>query len=145
VNSYRDTHSFESDSTGGTVSETPSAEPRVRALIIEDELDICYLLKGILRYKNVDADYVTSLGEADLVLRDSAPPVVFLDNHLSDGLGVHYIARVKKKFPDTKVIMLTAHDTQADRELAMREGVDLFIGKPFTRDVIGKALDTVNL
>ncbi|MET0638254.1 MAG: response regulator [Chitinophagaceae bacterium] len=116
-----------------------------RALIIEDELDICYLLKGILRYNNIQADYVNSLGEADIALTTITPSIVFLDNHLSDGLGVNYINRVKSRFPTTKVIMITAHDTQADRDRAYREGVDMFIGKPFTREIIINAIQSVQL
>jgi len=143
--SYSNTPIYSSDTTESRQSILCSTDTKVKALIIEDEVDICYLLKGILRYKNIDADYVTSLSDAEIALRESAPPIVFLDNHLQDGLGVNYISKVKKKFPDTKVIMITAHDTQADRDKAFAEGVDLFIGKPFTREVITKAIEKVTL
>lgn len=144
MSSYQNRPQFNSDSTGYQ-SGTHSNDTALKALIIDDEVDICYLLKGILRYKNIEADYVTSLTEADKKLKDSAPPIVFLDNHLQDGLGVNYIRTVKQKFPGTKVIMVTAHDTQADRDKAFKEGVDLFIGKPFTREVIAKAIEAVTL
>ncbi len=125
--------------------QAPQETPRTRALIVDDELDICYLLKGILRYRDIEAEYVTSLTDADHVLGSSAPPLIFLDNHLSDGLGVEYIHKIKRRYPTTKVIMLTAHDTQADRDRAYKEGVDLFIGKPFTREVIAKAIESVTV
>ncbi|RYY62317.1 MAG: response regulator [Chitinophagaceae bacterium] len=147
VNSYRDIHTQES-SQGDHSSDTQSArsgDDGIRALIIEDEVDICYLLKGILRYNNIKADYVTSLSDAEKVLQWQAPPLVFLDNHLGDGLGVNYISKVKTKFPETKVIMITAHDTQADRDLAYKAGVDLFIGKPFTKEIISKAVSSFSL
>jgi len=102
-------------------------------------------LKGILRYKNIEADYVTSLTAAEQALTHEAPPLIFLDNHLSDGLGVNYIRKVKTRYPQTKVIMLTAHDTQADRDKAYGEGVDLFIGKPFTKDSIVRAVESVRV
>jgi len=145
VNSYRDIHR---PANSAYVSDNTSAQEgnsEIRALIIEDEVDICYLLKGILRYNNIKADYVTSLGEAEKALRSEAPPLVFLDNHLGDGLGVNYISTVKQKFPETKVIMITAHDTQADRDLAYKAGVDLFIGKPFTKEIIAKAVSSFSL
>lgn len=116
-----------------------------RALIIDDEVDICYLLKGILRHKDIDADYVTSLKEADNALQmQETPPLIFLDNHLSDGLGIEQIRRLKGAYPSAKIIMITAHDTSADRERAYREGADFFIGKPFTREIILKTLDKIN-
>jgi len=112
-----------------------------RALIIDDEVDICYLLKGILKYKDIDAEYVTSLAEAEAALKNDSPPLIFLDNHLPDGKGVDYIRQFKRSNPDSKIVMITAHDTSADREKAYSEGVDFFIGKPFTRETIIKAVE----
>lgn len=117
-----------------------TTEASFRALIIDDEVDICYLLKGILRQKNIDADYVTSLAAADQFLKHESPAVFFLDNHLSDGLGIDYIRELKDRFPDTTVVMITAHDTAHDRENAYREGVDYFISKPFSREIIFQTL-----
>lgn len=113
-------------------------------LIIDDEVDICYLLKGIMRLKNIDANYVTSLAAADAELKRMDPAVIFLDNHLSDGLGVNQIRRIKKEHPDTQIVMITAHDTAMDRELAYKEGVDFFIGKPFSREIILKTLEKID-
>ncbi|HTD94817.1 MAG TPA: response regulator [Chitinophagaceae bacterium] len=116
-----------------------------RALIIDDEVDICYLLKGILRHRNIEADYVTSLSEAKTALDRYQPPVIFLDNHLSDGLGIDYIRPIKEQHPGTIVIMITAHDTAHDRETAYKEGVDYFIGKPFTREIILQTMEKIAL
>ena len=111
-----------------------------QVLIIDDEIDVCFLLKGILKQKNIESAYVTSLEEGENILKQYDPPVIFLDNHLPDGFGVDYISQFKKQRPSAKIVMLTAHDTFSDREKAYKEGVDFFIGKPFTRDII---LETV--
>ena len=116
---------------------------KIRALIIDDEVDICYLLRGMLRQKNVDASYVTTLADAEAHLENNDPPVIFLDNHLSDGMGIDHIARIKANHPSTCIIMITAHDTSADRDIAYKKGVDLFIGKPFTKEVILKAIEKI--
>ena len=115
----------------------------IQALIIDDEVDICFLLRGLLRQRNIDASYVTTLSDAEAHLQKNDPPVIFLDNHLSDGMGVDYIARIKAHHPSTRIIMITAHDTWADREMAYRKGVDLFIGKPFTKEMILKAIEKI--
>ena len=116
---------------------------KYRALIVDDEIDICYLIKGILRYMNIEADYVTSLSDARNILKSSDPPLIFLDNHLSDGLGIEYISTIKQEHPDSKIVMITAHDTATDRQKAYHEGVDFFIGKPFTRDTIIKTVEKI--
>lgn len=114
-----------------------------QALIIDDETDICFLLKGILKHKNIDAAYASSLAEGEQYLRQHDPAVIFLDNHLPDGFGIDHIRHFKNEYPLSKIIMITAHDTWADRQKAYSEGVDLFIGKPFTRDIILKAVEKV--
>jgi DNA-binding NtrC family response regulator len=115
----------------------------LKALIIDDEIDICYLLSNILKHKNLQPDYVNSLSEATAALLKEVPQIIFLDNHLPDGRGMDYISQIKKKYPSIKVIMITAHDNAEDRTRAMKEGADSFIGKPFTRDIIYKAIDQV--
>src|SRR5688572_29791999 len=98
------------------------ADKKIRALIIDDEVDICYLLRGMLRHKNIEANYVTTLADAEAHLQRDDPPVIFLDNHLSDGMGIDHIARIKAAHPSTCIIMITAHDTFADREIAYKRG-----------------------
>jgi len=114
-------------------------------LIIDDEVDICYLLKGILRVKDIEADYVTTLAEAEAHLQKNDPSVIFLDNRLPDGMGVDYIHRFKKEHPSASIIMITAYDTPPDREKAYKEGVDFFIGKPFNREIILKTIEKIEM
>ena len=116
-----------------------------KALIIEDEKDICYLLTNILKQKNIVADCVFTLKDAELTLDEINPEVIFLDNHLPDGMGVNFIRHIKEKCPFSNIIIVTAHDTSVDREKAMHEGADYFIGKPFSKDIIYWVLEKINL
>jgi len=114
-------------------------------LIIDDETDICYLLSTLLKQKNLDTHYVNTLSDAALALKKDPPEIIFLDNHLPDGLGVNYISTLKKKCPSSIIVMITAHDTLADREKATSQGVDFFIGKPFSKEVIFKTLEGISV
>ncbi len=113
----------------------------LKVLIIDDETDICYLLSTLLKQKNLDSDYVNTLTDAALALKKDTPEIIFLDNHLPDGLGMNFIEYIKSHYPSIKIVMITAHDTFADRQRAMKEGADYFIGKPFTRDMIYQTVD----
>lgn len=125
------------------MQNNPLTKPK--ALIIDDETDICFLLSGILKQKNFQTTMAGSLSEAQKILEnETEPAVIFLDNHLPDGFGVNYIATLKKKFPSSIVIMITAHDTVADREKATAQGVDYFIGKPFSKELIFKTLEGIS-
>ena len=110
-------------------------------LIVDDELDICYLLSGMLKQRNFRTGFVNSLSDAVVALQTDIPNLLFLDNHLPDGFGLDFIPYVKKNYPDTKVIMITAHDSAAERNTAYRGGVDLFIAKPLNRKLINDAVD----
>lgn len=112
-----------------------------KVLIVDDEIDICYLLSGILKQKKLNTSYVNSLEDAKNRLRNEAPSILFLDNNLPDGKGVEFISIAKQLSPLTKIVMITAFDTYSDRSKAYAEGVDYFIGKPFTRDVINKTIE----
>ncbi|HEY5968759.1 MAG TPA: response regulator [Chitinophagaceae bacterium] len=110
---------------------------RKRALIVDDETDICYLLSNILKQRNIQTTFAGSLAEADKMLQSpNYFYYVFLDNHLPDGLGINQIKRWKEKFPSIHVIMITAHDSYEERKKASKDGAEHFISKPFSKEVI---------
>jgi two-component system OmpR family response regulator len=112
-----------------------------KILIVDDELDICYLLSGMLKQRNFRTGFVNSLSDAVVALQTDTPSLLFLDNHLPDGFGLDFIPYVKKNYPEVKVIMITAHDSAAERNTAYKGGVDLFIAKPLSRKLINDAID----
>jgi len=113
----------------------------MKALIIDDEIDICYLLSGILKNKNIQPYYVNTLAEAGHALKTQEPEIIFLDNHLPDGMGVDFINQIRRINPNSKIALITAYDTAADRKRAITEGVDFFIAKPFTREAIYQVIN----
>jgi two-component system, OmpR family, response regulator len=112
-----------------------------KVLIVDDELDICYLLSGMLKQRNFRTGFVNSLSDAVIALQTDKPSLLVLDNHLPDGLGLDFIPYVKKNFPEIKVIMITAHDGSLERKQAYEGGVDLFVAKPLNRKLINDAID----
>jgi two-component system OmpR family response regulator len=112
-----------------------------RALIIDDEIDICFLLSSILRRQQLQVSVVNTLSEATTALAKQEPEIIFLDNHLPDGLGVDYISKIKALHPGVKIAMITAYDNFLDRTKAIFNGADTFIPKPFTREVINQTVD----
>ncbi|HXB93981.1 MAG TPA: response regulator [Puia sp.] len=116
-------------------------ETNNKVLIVDDELDICYLLSGMLKQRNFLTAFVNTLSDAANALRADTPTLLFLDNHLPDGFGLDFIPFIKKNYPEVKVIMITAHDGAADRKQAYDGGVDLFVAKPLNRKLINDAID----
>lgn len=126
-------HKMNPDLKTGSLSDLA----KKRALIVDDETDICYLLSHILKQKNIQTVFAGSVAEADRMLQSTSNfYYVFLDNHLPDGYGIDQIKRWKKAFPLTHVIMITAHDSFEEKKKAVNEGADSFISKPFSKEVI---------
>lgn len=113
------------------------------ALIVDDELDTCFLLKGILQQQGLNADCVNSLAAAKLSLQTAVPDVIFLDNHLKDGHGIEFIPYLVEHYPLLKIIIITAFDTEHDQQNAYVKGAHHFMGKPFNRNIISQALAEV--
>ena len=116
---------------------------KTTVLIIDDEVDICYLLSSILRSKNCQVNYVNSLEEATATLVNQHPEIIFLDNHLPDGLGINYIQEFKQNSPTTKIVMISAFDNHSEKVKALNNGADTFICKPFNKDVIYQTLNNL--
>lgn len=112
-----------------------------KVLIVDDELDICFLFGRILRGRNLKSGYARSLAEARSSIREDPPSLVFLDNSLPDGLGIDFIPFLKMNCPTTRVIVVTANDTAIDKKIALQQGADEFLGKPLSLDLIKRELD----
>ena len=112
-----------------------------KVLIVEDEGDMCLLLNIILTDDDTQLDHVKSLAGAATYMQSHKPELVLLDNKLPDGFGVDFIKIVKKLSPASRIIMLTGYDPSAG-DVAIENGADLFLTKPFTREQLQTAVHT---
>jgi CheY-like chemotaxis protein len=130
-----------------TLGYSPDPLPAIKltrksAVIIDDETDICYLLSTILKQKSIHTLVAGSLSEAEKVLKKNPDPqYIFIDNNLPDGSGLGYITTLRKNNPSSIIVMITAHDSPGNKEKARARGANDFIGKPFSKELIFRALD----
>jgi len=124
---------------------TPTSKPKVKLakklLVVEDEGQIGLVLNMILSERNFDLDYVNSLLSAQEYLEKNKPSLVILDNKLPDGFGVDFISYIKKKYPSIKIIMISGFSTA--RDVALENGADMFLEKPFSMNTVNEAIDSV--
>jgi DNA-binding response OmpR family regulator len=110
-----------------------------KVLIIEDERDMCLILNIILNGEELELDHVNTLLAADEYLQKENPALIILDNKLPDGYGVDFISYIKQKYPSIKIIMISGFVASA-KDVALENGADLYIEKPFTRDQLYKSI-----
>lgn len=103
-----------------------------KILIVEDEADMCLILEMILHKKDVSIHHEKKISAAKEFLKNSRPDLILLDNSLPDGLGVDFIYFIKSFYPEIKIIMISGKDG-ALKDIALHNGADLFLLKPFSR------------
>ncbi len=113
-----------------------------KVLIIEDEGDMCLLLNILLNGDELELDHVKQLSAAEEYLQQEQPSVIILDNKLPDGFGIDFITYLKKNYPAIKIIMISGFDGAA-KDVALENGADAFLEKPFSRDQLYQTITTL--
>ena len=113
-----------------------------KVLIIEDEAEMCLVLNILLDGEEMVLDHVNNLVAADEYLKKERPSVVILDNKLPDGFGIDFISFIKQKYPSIKIIMISGFDASA-KDVALENGADFFLEKPFSRDQLYQSIKTL--
>ena len=103
-------------------------------MVIDDDQDLRESIVEILE----DYGYaVTSCATAEAALqamKDDAPCLVLVDNMMPGMGGMALLPLIKRDFPATRIIMITAFSTVDNAVAAMRSGADDYLAKPFKRD-----------
>ncbi|MFZ0828143.1 MAG: sigma-54 dependent transcriptional regulator [Verrucomicrobiia bacterium] len=106
---------------------------KAKILIVDDEVDLRNLLTSVLAdlYDVAQAANGAALQKA---FSQPPPDVVLLDVKLPDADGLELLPQVKKRWPDTEVIVLTGHGTISMAVEAGRGGAYNFLAKPFENE-----------
>jgi DNA-binding response OmpR family regulator len=104
-------------------------------LILDDEIDICFLLSIFLKKQFMRVDSIHSISELSQI-NLLEYKLIFIDNNLSDGSGFDEIINIKRINSQIKVIAISAFDTSKEKMMAMEKGADIFLGKPFNQEEI---------
>lgn len=102
--------------------------------VIDDDHDLRESIAEILENSRYQ---VSSFENAELALQASklvVPSLVIVDNMMPGMGGMAFIPLLKKKYPNVKIIMITAFSTVDNAVAAMKSGADDYIAKPFKRD-----------
>lgn len=109
-----------------------------KILIVDDDINICELLRLYLEKEGFDTEVVTDGLRAIEKFNTCEPDLVLLDIMLP-GLDGWQICREIRKIAQTPIIMLTAKGETFDKVLGLELGADDYITKPFeTKEVMAR-------
>jgi len=83
---------------------------RKKIVIIDDEEDLCHLMKTYFLELNHDVFLANTLGSGLSLMREVSPDVLFIDNNLPDGLGWDKMSYLMEAFPFCKINLISAYE-----------------------------------
>lgn len=120
--------------------ETINSMTDRRILVVDDEEDLCEILKFNLEMEGYTVDTAHSAEEA-LTMNPSSYHLLLLDVMMGEISGFR-LANMLRKEPETAtipIIFITARDTENDTVTGFNLGADDYIAKPFAiREVLAR-------
>ena len=118
-----------------------------KLMIVDDEETLTYSLYQSFILARQDYEIVTAASgeEASEKLKRMHFDLVITDISMPGMSGLELLARIKKEYPRTSVVVMTAYGSDDKREEAMNLGAANYIEKPFEIKEIKKlVMDILN-
>lgn len=109
-----------------------------KVLVVDDEVDICTLLKRHLEKGGQEVSYCLTIKDALKDLSINAYDMIFVDLNLTDGSGYDLISSLTDNNRNAAIIVISAYDSE--KQKALQAGATMFVPKPFTNKSISDAL-----
>ena len=124
------------------MTSTPSKPnlptPRIRVLVVDDELPLLRLVSGYLDRDGFEVETVADGLDAIALARTWDPAVIVLDLGLPGADGIE-VCRAVRTFSDCYIVMLTARVEEIDKLVGLSVGADDYLTKPFSsRELIAR-------
>ena len=100
-------------------------------LVVEDDAAIGEGLVAVLRDEGYDVRLAATAAGALAQAENAPPQLVLLDLGLPDADGLSVCRQIRGRFPDTKIVVVTARTDEADVVVGFDTGANDYVGKPF--------------
>jgi DNA-binding NtrC family response regulator len=109
---------------------------KANILVVDDENDVRFVISEVLKENGYNVFGAESVAAVQKAMAGEQPDVVILDVKLGSGkdderAGLDLLPQIKKRWPDTEVIILTGQGTVEMAMEAGRRGAYTFLSKPF--------------
>ena len=101
-----------------------------KILIIDDEADICLLLKRFLSKKGYETEYATEADKGLELLERFRPDLILCDFRLGKMDGAQILTLIKEKYPAIPVIIMTGYSDIKVAVKVMKLGAFDYLTKP---------------
>lgn len=102
-----------------------------KVLIVDDEIDLCLLIRNTLIKKNYEVYIAHNLSDGVKKLSIFKPDSLLLDNNLPDGKGWNIAKDIKSMYPQMNITLISAHHVGTDLEESLDDSVTV-LEKPLS-------------
>ncbi|KAF5071160.1 Regulator of RpoS [anaerobic digester metagenome] len=107
-----------------------------RVLVFDDEMLVLNVIESVLRNRGYDVWITNDSDQALEILRAREADILILDLVMPGKSGIEFYRELKVEKIVIPTIVLTGSDNTEDHVLALKEGIDDFLKKPFEADVL---------
>jgi two-component system response regulator RegA len=135
------------------VAEARPVDPQMTLLIVDDDKPFLQRLARAMETRGFAVDTADSVAEGMRKAEASPPAYAVVDMRLEDGNGLEVIEAIRKRRPDSRMVVLTGYGNIATAVTAVKLGAVDYLAKPadaddvvfaLTRDLDGKAAPPEN-
>jgi DNA-binding response OmpR family regulator len=112
-------------------------------LIIDDDKELCTLMKKCVEQENLSAVVAHGGLEGLRLLEENRDTcsLIILDVMMPDMNGIEALNEIKAESPETTVVMVTSVSQKEKMREAAKAGADGYVTKPFEAEDLGAELD----
>ncbi len=118
---------------------------KIKILILDDEPIVTKRLKPALEKKGYEVETFTQSSSALKRIQEAKFDIVITDLKMEGLSGMEFLEEVKKRWPQTEVIVITGFATMETAKESFKKGVFDFLAKPFKLgeiiDIVAKAVE----
>ncbi len=120
-------------------------EKKGKILLIEDDIETVLILKRVFEENNYILEYTTTGKEGIEKIKEFRPDLILIDYVLPDTDGVEMLKRIKEKYAEVPVIIMTAYGSEDLAVHILKKGADDYISKPIAsmREILLKIEENI--
>jgi two-component system nitrogen regulation response regulator GlnG len=116
--------------------------------VLDDDKSIRWVFEKALAKANITFECFSNTNEAINKFNHEKPQAIISDIRMPGESGIDFLTKVKNKFPDIPIIIMTAYSDLDTAVTAFQKGAFEYIAKPFdiskVVNIIQQALESIN-
>ena len=128
--------------TASVVSLNPGGPPKLRVLVVDDNLDAVHMMAALLRMMGHEVDFAINGFAAIDAARKFRPDVILLDIGLPDFKGDKIASQIRYEpgLEKTRIIAITGQRLDLVERRALDAGCEAVFAKPIATETLEKLL-----